>query len=78
MFVWFLLVLVVLRVFLLLWFEIAPVVCEVERPSELSWRARHGRKKNRHWRKKKSSFPSAVCPVFLSTLCVAFNTCRAC
>ena len=29
--------------------EITPVVCdvvcEVERPSELSWRARHGRKK---------------------------------
>ena len=25
---------------------VCEVVCEVERPSELSWRARHGRKKN--------------------------------
>ena len=56
MFVWFLLVFVVLGVFFLLVCLCFPhaseinsvvceVVCEVEGPSELSWRARHGRKK---------------------------------
>ena len=29
---------------------VCEVVCEVERPSELSWRARHGRKKIEAWK----------------------------
>ena len=37
---------------------VCEVVCEVERPSELSWRARHGRKKNCVF----------VCVVFLCVL----------
>ena len=34
---------------------VCEVVCEVERPSELSWRARHGRKK-KSWMKSQLMF----------------------